>query len=104
LDSDWAGGPVNIGNPDEHTVLELAKLVIEMTGSNSDITFERLPQDDPVRRRPDIALAERLLGWRPLVPLREGLARTVEWFRHDTGDNHLGSTPVDRSAPPAGKK
>ncbi|MDQ3945655.1 MAG: SDR family oxidoreductase [Actinomycetota bacterium] len=95
LDSDWDGGPVNIGNPDEHTVLELAKLVIEMTGSGSDITFEPLPQDDPTRRRPDIALAERVLGWRPLVPLPEGLARTVEWFRH---------AAYDLSAPPAGKK
>jgi nucleoside-diphosphate-sugar epimerase len=81
LDSDWEGGPVNIGNADEHSVLELAELVIELTGSSSDITFEPLPQDDPVRRRPDIALAERVLGWRPRVPLREGLARTVEWFR-----------------------
>jgi dTDP-glucose 4,6-dehydratase len=81
LDSDWDGGPVNIGNPEEHTVLELAELVLELTGSDSEITFEPLPEDDPVRRRPDIALAERVLGWRPLVPLREGLARTVEWFR-----------------------
>jgi dTDP-glucose 4,6-dehydratase len=82
LDSGWDGGPVNIGNPDEHTVLELAKLVIEMTGSGSQIIFEPLPQDDPVRRRPDITLAGRILGWRPTVSLREGLARTVEWFRH----------------------
>ena len=82
LDSDWDGGPVNIGNPDEHTVLELAELVIEMTDSNSDIVFEPLPTDDPVRRRPDITLAGQVLGWRPTVSLREGLARTVEWFRH----------------------
>jgi dTDP-glucose 4,6-dehydratase len=93
LDSDWDGGPVNIGNPDEHTVLELAKLVIEMTGSNSEITFEPLPQDDPTRRRPDIALAERVLDWRPLVPLPEGLARTVEWFRR-----------IGLPTSPAGKK
>ncbi len=82
LDSDWRGDPVNIGNPDEHTVLELAKLVLAMTGSDSDIVFEPLPEDDPVRRRPDITLAERVLGWRPRVSLPEGLARTVEWFRH----------------------
>ncbi|MGH9036469.1 MAG: NAD-dependent epimerase/dehydratase family protein, partial [Acidimicrobiia bacterium] len=93
LDSDWDGGPVNIGNPDEHTVLELAKLVIEMTGSHSEITFEPLPEDDPARRRPDIALAERVLGWRPVVPLGEGLARTVEWFRR-----------IGLSTAPAGKK
>jgi len=93
LDSNWDGGPVNIGNPDEHTVLDLARLVIEMTGANSDITFEPLPQDDPTRRRPDIALAERVLGWRPLVPLQEGLARTIDWFRR-----------VGLATPPAGKK
>ena len=81
LDSDWDGGPVNIGSPDEYTVLELAKLVIEMTGSDSDIVFELLPQDDPVRRRPDITLAEQVLGWRPRFALPEGLVRTVEWFR-----------------------
>jgi dTDP-glucose 4,6-dehydratase len=82
LDSDWDGGPVNLGNPEEHTVAELAELVIEMTGSDAQITFEPLPEDDPVRRRPDIGLAEDVLGWRPMVSLREGLARTVEWFRH----------------------
>ncbi|MGH8972875.1 MAG: UDP-glucuronic acid decarboxylase family protein [Acidimicrobiia bacterium] len=81
VDSDWDGGPVNIGNPDEHTVAELAELVIDLTGSESEITFEPLPKDDPTRRRPDIALAGEVLGWRPMVPLREGLARTVEWFR-----------------------
>jgi dTDP-glucose 4,6-dehydratase len=104
LDSDWDGSPVNIGNPDEHTVLELAKLVIEMTGSNSGITFGPLPQDDPIRRRPDIGLAERVLGWRPRVPLREGLERTVEWFRRDTAGDGPGAVPVDGSAPTGGKK
>jgi dTDP-glucose 4,6-dehydratase len=81
LDSDWDGGPVNIGNPDEYTVLELAEIVIGMTGSDSEITFEPLPQDDPTRRRPDITLAGQVLGWRPVVSLADGLARTVEWFR-----------------------
>jgi dTDP-glucose 4,6-dehydratase len=81
LDSDWDGGPVNIGNPDECTILELAEMVIGMTGSDSEITFEPLPQDDPVRRRPDITLAGQVLGWRPVVSLADGLARTVEWFR-----------------------
>ncbi|MGH9004420.1 MAG: UDP-glucuronic acid decarboxylase family protein [Acidimicrobiia bacterium] len=91
LDSDWTGSPVNIGNPDEHTVLELAKLVIDMTGSDSDISFEPLPQDDPTRRQPDISLAEKVLNWRPQVGLAEGLARTVEWFRRAVSPHGLAS-------------
>jgi dTDP-glucose 4,6-dehydratase len=79
LDSDWTG-PMNIGNPDEFTVLELAHMVREVTGSSSEIRFESLPVDDPARRRPDIRLAAEVLGWRPEVDLREGLARTYEWF------------------------
>jgi dTDP-glucose 4,6-dehydratase len=79
LDSDWIG-PMNIGNPDEFTVLELARTVLEVTGSDSEIAFEPLPVDDPTRRRPDITLATEMLGWRPEVDLREGLARTYEWF------------------------
>jgi dTDP-glucose 4,6-dehydratase len=82
LDSQWVG-PVNIGNPDEFTVLELAEVVLEVTGSDSEITYEPLPVDDPVRRRPDIRLARRLLGWRPEVDLREGLARTYDWYRRE---------------------
>jgi dTDP-glucose 4,6-dehydratase len=82
LESDWTG-PMNIGNPDEFTVLELAELVLELTGSSSEILFEPLPVDDPTRRRPDIALATRVLGWRPEVELREGLARTYDWFRRE---------------------
>lgn len=80
LDSDWAD-PMNVGSPDEHTVLELAELVLDVTGSSSAIVHEALPVDDPVRRRPDIALAERELGWRPSIPLRDGLTRTLEWYR-----------------------
>jgi dTDP-glucose 4,6-dehydratase len=75
LESDHAG-PVNIGNPDEFTVKELASTVLEVTGSSSDIVFEPLPTDDPVRRRPDITRARELLGWQPEVSLREGLERT----------------------------
>jgi dTDP-glucose 4,6-dehydratase len=82
LESDWVG-PMNIGNPHEFTVLELAQLVLELTKSPSDIVFEPLPVDDPTRRRPDISLASRVLGWRPEVDLREGLARTHEWFRRE---------------------
>jgi dTDP-glucose 4,6-dehydratase len=70
--------PVNIGNPDEFTLLELAETVKEVTGSSSEIVFEALPVDDPKQRQPKIDLARELLGWAPQVPLREGLARTIE--------------------------
>jgi dTDP-glucose 4,6-dehydratase len=80
LDSDHVG-PMNIGNPDEFTMLELAELVLEVTGSTSDLAFEPLPADDPRQRRPDIGLAERVLDWHPRVALREGLARTHDWYR-----------------------
>jgi dTDP-glucose 4,6-dehydratase len=69
--------PVNIGNPDEFTLLQLAETVREVTGSSSEIIFEALPVDDPQQRRPNIALAQELLGWSPKVPLREGLERTI---------------------------
>ena len=80
LDSGYVG-PVNIGNPDEFTVAELADLVLELTGSRSAIEYRPLPVDDPTQRRPDITLARTLLGWEPQIPLRDGLARTIEWFR-----------------------
>ncbi len=70
--------PVNIGNPEEYTLLELAKSVIEVTGSRSEIVFEALPVDDPQVRQPDITLAKEILGWEPEVSLREGLERTIE--------------------------
>ena len=70
--------PVNIGNPNEFTLLELAKAVIEITGSRSEIVFEALPTDDPQVRQPDISLARELLGWEPTVELREGLRRTLD--------------------------
>src|SRR5881275_756998 len=70
--------PVNIGNPDEFTLLELAKTVIEVTGSKSEIVFEALPTDDPQVRQPDITLAKEILGWEPKIDLREGLKRTIE--------------------------
>jgi nucleoside-diphosphate-sugar epimerase len=79
LDSNLVG-PVNIGNPDEFTVLELARIVIEVTGSSSELVFGALPTDDPTRRRPDITLAREHLGWEPKVQLREGLTRTYEWY------------------------
>ncbi len=70
--------PVNVGNPDEFTLLELAEVVREVTGSNSEIVYEALPVDDPQQRRPEIALARELLGWEPEVGLKEGLQRTIE--------------------------
>jgi dTDP-glucose 4,6-dehydratase len=73
--------PVNIGNPSEITMLELARMVRELCGSDSEIVFEPLPVDDPRRRRPDITLARELLAWEPHVPLEEGLARTIAWWR-----------------------
>lgn len=73
-------GPINIGNPDEFTVGELAEIVVEMTGSSSRITRVDLPQDDPAQRCPDITLARERLGWTPKVPLREGLAKTIAYF------------------------
>lgn len=75
-------GPVNIGNPGEFTMLELAERVIELTGTSSKLIFQPLPQDDPKQRKPDISLAkERLNGWQPTVQLEEGLTRTIEYFR-----------------------
>ena len=70
--------PVNIGNPDEFTLLELAKVVVDVTESRSEIVYEALPVDDPQQRRPDISRARDLLGWEPEVELREGLRRTIE--------------------------
>jgi dTDP-glucose 4,6-dehydratase len=70
--------PVNVGNPVEHTLLELAQVVLEVTGSDSEIVFEALPTDDPQVRQPDITLARDILGWEPEVELREGLRRTID--------------------------
>jgi dTDP-glucose 4,6-dehydratase len=80
-------GPMNIGNPCEFTVLELAELVLELTGARSELVFQPLPTDDPRQRRPDISLAESVLGWRPEIDLREGLDRTYEWYRRSGGNS-----------------
>jgi dTDP-glucose 4,6-dehydratase len=74
-------GPINIGNPVEFTMLELAELVLELTGSQSELVYEALPADDPMQRCPDITLARQLLKWEPTVELREGLRHTIEWFQ-----------------------
>jgi len=74
-------GPVNIGNPVEFTILELAQLVIELTKSKSKIIFHPLPADDPMQRKPDIELAKTVLGWEPKIQLREGLEKTIAYFK-----------------------
>ena len=74
-------GPVNIGNPNEFTIKELAELVIELTGSKSKIIYEPLPSDDPMQRQPDISLAKKELEWEPKIQLREGLKKTIEYFQ-----------------------
>ncbi len=73
--------PVNLGNPREMTLLELAKRVLQLSGSRSELVYRALPVDDPKVRQPDISRARRLLGWEPAVPLEEGLARTIEWYQ-----------------------
>ncbi len=74
-------GPFNIGNPDEITILQLAEEIIDLTGSSSGITFRPLPRDDPKRRRPDITKARCILGWEPTITRKEGLKKTIEFFR-----------------------
>ena len=78
---DGVVGPVNLGNPGEYTVLELAEMVLKLTGGRSKIVFKPLPQDDPTQRQPDITVARSTLGWEPKVPLQEGLERTIAYFR-----------------------
>jgi len=80
LDSEERG-PINIGNPVEFTMLELADLVLELTDSNSELVYKPLPSDDPLQRCPDITQAQNLLNWSPTIDLREGLGRTIEWFQ-----------------------
>jgi UDP-glucuronate decarboxylase len=77
---DEVTGPINLGNPQEITIAELAGLVIELTGSRSELVRQPLPSDDPRRRRPDIGLAERTLAWTPTTALREGLTQTIGYF------------------------
>lgn len=80
MNTDGLTGPINLGNPGEFTIRELAELVIDLTGSRSEIVRRPLPQDDPIQRQPDISLAKERLGWQPTVPLREGLSATIAYF------------------------
>jgi nucleoside-diphosphate-sugar epimerase len=98
LDSDYSG-PVNVGSDDERAVLELALLVLELTGSDSRIILTGRPPDDPTQRRPDLTLARAKLGWEPTTPLRVGLARTVEWFK-----DQIVSTAGHRVPPPVARR
>jgi len=81
-------GPVNIGNPNEFSILELAQKVIALTGSTSKIVHHPLPQDDPLQRQPNIALAKERLGWEPKTQLEEGLTRTIEYFKSHVIQKH----------------
>ena len=82
-------GPINLGNPVEFQIKQLAERVLALVGSRSDIIYKKLPQDDPQQRRPDIALAKAQLNWRPSIALDEGLCRTVEYFRELLGKSTL---------------
>ena len=85
--------PVNIGNPQEWTILECARVVLEVTGSSSRIRFAPLPEDDPVQRRPDITKAKKLLGWEPKIDLRTGLELSLDYFRQSVGRGERGAVP-----------
>ena len=82
MENDHFQGPVNLGNTAELTVLELAQIIIRLTGSNSKIMYEPLPADDPTRRCPDISLAAEKLNWSPVISLEDGLLLTIEHFQH----------------------
>jgi UDP-glucuronate decarboxylase len=86
-------GPVNLGNPDEFTIKQLAELVVELTGSRSAIEHRPLPQDDPTQRQPDISLARKHLDWQPTVKLKDGLAKTIDYFRSINFDEFRHPTP-----------
>ena len=80
MDSEGVSTPINLGNPDEFTISELASIVLELTESKCDITFKEKPVDDPMLRRPDITRAKSFLNWEPKVKLREGLTSTIQYF------------------------
>src|SRR5690606_4410036 len=86
--ADDLAGPVNLGNPVECTMRELAETVVALTGSGSRIEYRPRPSDDPEKRRPDISLARSLLGWEPQVPLVEGLTATIDYFRQRRNGMH----------------
>lgn len=85
--------PVNIGNPGEYTIKELAEKIIELVGSESKLTYHPLPADDPTRRKPDISLAKKRLDWEPTIPLADGLQRTIDWFKTIDIEQYRPPTP-----------
>ena len=91
--SDDFVGPVNLGNPGEFTIKQLAELTIELVGNSNKVVYQSLPPDDPTRRRPDIGLAKEHLGWEPKIPLREGLQKTIDWFKTINPDDYRPPTP-----------
>jgi UDP-glucuronate decarboxylase len=86
-------GPVNIGNPGEFTILELAELVLTLTGSKSKLVYKSLPADDPTQRQPDITLARKHLDWEPKITLRDGLVKTIDWFKTIDLEHYRAPTP-----------
>ena len=86
-------GPVNMGNPGEYTIKELAEIVVELVGSKSGVVYQPLPADDPTRRKPDITSAKKYYDWEPGVPLRDGLAKTIDWFKGINPEDYRPPTP-----------
>lgn len=93
MNTEGVTGPINIGNPDEFTIRELADITLELTASKSQIVHMPLPADDPTRRQPDITLARKHLGWTPSTSLQEGLGKTIAWFRSIDIDSYRPPTP-----------
>ena len=93
-------GPVNLGNPEEHTILEFAQQIIELTGSRSRMVLRPLPADDPKRRNPDITLARQALDWHPRISLREGLQQTIAYYRNLLAETHHKISPNHEQARP----
>ncbi len=91
-------GPVNLGNPDEFSMLELARTILDLTGSRSQLVFKPLPEDDPKRRQPDIALARQALGWAPSVPLQKGLVQTISYFETLLSDAGAAVAAIGRTS------
>lgn len=86
-------GPINMGNPGEYTIKELAEMTLELVGSKSKLVYGPLPADDPTRRQPDITLAKKHLDWEPKIPLREGLQKTIDWFKTIDPEQYRPPTP-----------
>jgi len=93
MDVDEATGPINLGNPDECTMIDLANAVIEITGSSSTLVTKPLPADDPIKRQPDISLAYSVLAWQPTITLKQGLKKTIDWFKGIDLDQWPPPTP-----------